>query len=130
MQRLVNWVIAPCAIVITVLLCLLGYRRLYVQAPPRLTTSYQAVVLDNGQSFFGQIDDLRSPLLTLRSVYYIKNQVDPTTKNVTSILVKRGNEVHAPDYMVVNKQHVLFIEPVNAGSQVAKLIAERKAQGK
>ncbi|MGO9443772.1 MAG: hypothetical protein ACLPXB_03230 [Thiobacillaceae bacterium] len=68
--------------------------------------------------------------MTLRSVYYIKNQVDPTTKNVTSILVKRGNEVHAPDYMVVNKQHVLFIEPVNAGSQVAKLIAERKAQGK
>ena len=89
-------------------------------------TEYQAVFLDNGQVFFGRLTDDGSSYLTLRDVFYIKRQASPDKKEVQNILVKRGSEWHAPDFMRINSQHVLFIEPVAPDSQVALLIREAK----
>ncbi len=89
-------------------------------------TEYQAVFLDNGQVFFGRLTDDGSSYLTLRDVFYIKRQASPDKKEVQSILVKRGSEWHAPDFMRINSRHVLLIEPVAPDSQVALLIREAK----
>ncbi len=62
--------------------------------------------------------------MTLRDVFYIKREASPDKKEVKSILVKRGSEWHAPDYMRINTRHILFIEPVAPDSQVALLIRE------
>ena len=40
------------------------------------------------------------------------------------VLLKRGNEWHSPDRMVLNAQQILMVEPVTSGSRVAHLIAE------
>lgn len=62
--------------------------------------------------------------MTLRDVFYIKREASPDKKEVKSILVKRGSEWHAPDFMRINTRHILFIEPVAPDSQVALLIRE------
>jgi len=62
-------------------------------------------------------------------VFYIQREVNRETNEVKNILVKRGSEWHGPEYMVINAQHIVVIEPVAANSRVAQLIKEAKAQG-
>lgn len=93
-------------------------------AGPALTTPYHAVLLANGSVFFGKLESAGTPFPVLRDVYYIRSQVNPETKQVANTLIKRGQEWHQPDAMILNAQHVVVIEPVSPQSQVAKLIEE------
>ena len=90
----------------------------------KFPTEYQAVFLDNGQVFFGRLQDDGSSYLTLRDVFYIKQQASPDKKEVQSLLLKRGSEWHAPVFTRINSRHVVLIEPVAPDSQVALLIRE------
>jgi hypothetical protein len=96
--------------------------------PISFATEYQAVFMDNGQTFFGRMEgtDTRYPMLT--DVFYIQSQVNEQTREVKNILIKRGNEWHSPDRMYLNERHIVVIEPVSPNSQVARLIKEAKAQ--
>jgi hypothetical protein len=96
---------------------------------PKLDTAYQAVLLDNGQVYYGKIDHMDSEFSVLTEVYYIQNQVDSQTKEVKNILIRRGNEWHSPNRSIVNTRHILMIEPVTPGSKVAELIAALKSKG-
>jgi len=87
-------------------------------------TPYQAVLLDNGQLFFGKIQGFLSATPILTDVYYVQEQADLETKKVKNVLVRRGSEWHAPNRMVISSRHIVFIEPVSPGSTVAKLIAD------
>jgi hypothetical protein len=89
-------------------------------------TAYQAVLLDNGQVYYGKLEHARSEYPVLTDIYYVQNQVNQQTKEVTNILVRRGNEWHAPDRMYLNARHIVLIEPVGANSKVAQLITETK----
>ena len=95
---------------------------------PGFSTEYQAVFMDNGQVFFGKIQNSAGDYPLLREVYYIGRQAGPDGKDVKNILVKRGNEWHGPEYMYINRQHIVVIEPVAANSRVAQLIKEAKNQ--
>jgi len=61
-------------------------------------------------------------------VFYIQSGVSQETKQVTNVLVKRGKELHGPDFMYINARNILMVEPVAADSQVARLIRDAKAQ--
>jgi hypothetical protein len=91
-------------------------------------TEYQAVFIDNGQVFFGKLENGGSTHPLLRDVYYIGRQQSPDGKEVKNILLKRGNEWHAPDFMYLTSSHIVMIEPVSATSKVAELIKTLKAQ--
>ena len=92
----------------------------------RFNTTYQAVLLDDNQVFYGKIQGLGTAFPVLTDIYYVQHQVNPQTKEVKNILVRRGSEWHAPDRMVINAQHIVFVEPVSRGSKVAQLIADLK----
>jgi hypothetical protein len=91
-----------------------------------ITTPYAAVLLDNNQVYFGKLANADSEFPELTDVYYIQTQQNQETKEVKSVLVRRGNEVHAPDRMFLNERHIIMIEPVGANSKVAQLIADDK----
>jgi len=91
-------------------------------------SEYQVVFLTNGQAFIGKLDGAGSEYPLLKDVYYIQSGVEQGTKQVTNVLVKRGKELHGPDFMYINARNILMIEPVTAESQVGKLIKEAKAQ--
>jgi hypothetical protein len=93
---------------------------------PRLETTYQAVLLINGQVYYGKLQGLGSAYPVMTDVYYIQMGMDPATKQTKSVLLKRGNEWHSPDRMVLNARQILMVEPVTSGSRVANLIAELK----
>lgn len=93
-----------------------------------LKTSYQAVLLDNGQAYFGKVEQ-GSDFLLLKDVFYIQSKVDESTKAVSSVLIKRGvQEWHAPDSMYINKKHIVIVEPVAEASKVAELIKGAQAK--
>ncbi|MGA8028954.1 MAG: hypothetical protein WB992_17580 [Bryobacteraceae bacterium] len=94
-----------------------------------LDTPYQAVLLDNGQVFYGKLEQLDSDFPVLTEVYYIQHQVNTQTKEEKNILIRRGNEWHSPNRTVLNRRHIVMIEPVAPGSKVAELIAALKAKG-
>jgi hypothetical protein len=90
---------------------------------PRFQTEYQAVLLSNGNVYFGKLEGLDTAFPILRDVYYVQSGLDANTKQPTSVLLKRGKEWHAPDYMVLERYHIVLVEPVTPGSKVASLIA-------
>ena len=87
------------------------------------------MLLDNGQVYYGKIDRMDSEFSVLTEVYYIQSQIDPQTKEARNILIRRGNEWHAPNRSIVNTRHILMIEPVTPGSKVADLITALKSKG-
>ena len=97
----------------------------------KIDTEYKAVFLDNGQIFFGKLEETGPSYLMLRDVFYVQSQViqqEKEKKEVRNILIKRGNEWHGPDLMYITKQHVVVIEPVSPNSRVAQLIKEASAK--
>ncbi|MGC8491479.1 MAG: hypothetical protein ACP5SH_07055 [Syntrophobacteraceae bacterium] len=93
-------------------------------ALPDFGSTYQAVLLDDGQVFYGKLSGLGTQFPEMTDVYYIVNQQDPKTKKIKHILVKRGKELHQPTKTYLNVRHIVMIEPVGPGSEVARLIAE------
>jgi hypothetical protein len=87
---------------------------------------YYAVLLSNNSVYFGKLEGLGSEYPVLRDVYYVQSNVNQETKAVNNILVKRGQEWHGPDRMILNEKSIVFVEPVGAGSKVADLIAQSK----
>ncbi len=64
--------------------------------------------------------------LEMSDVHYVQRGIEAKTKKQTNVLLKRGKEWHGPNRMIVNLDHVVFIEPVDPDSKVAELIAELK----
>ena len=87
-------------------------------------TAYQAVLLTNGSVYYGKLEGLGGPYPVLRDVFYVQAATDANTRQTANILVRRGKEWHGPDYMLLNANQILLVEPVNPGSRVATLIAE------
>lgn len=91
-------------------------------------SEYQAVFMDNGQVFFGKLENGGSAHPLLKEVYYIGRQQSPDGKEVQNILLKRGNEWHGPDMMYLTSSHIVMIESVSPTSKVSELIKELKAK--
>jgi hypothetical protein len=111
---------------LTLLAVLTACGREHRRKIPELPTPYAAVLLDNGQVYYGKLANAGSELPELTDVYYIQSQVNQDTKAVSNILVRRGNEWHAPDRMFLNQRHIILIEPVGTNSKVAQLIEADK----
>ena len=94
--------------------------------PAPLSSEYQLVLLDNGQTFFGRLEGFGAESAVLHDVFYIQSQVDPDTKQPRNSLIKRGKEWHEPDQMVLSGRHIVLVEPVSPSSTVARLIREAK----
>jgi hypothetical protein len=95
---------------------------------PDVSTAYQAVLLDNGQVYYGKPDHTDGEFSVFTDLYYIQSQTNPETKETKNVLIRRGNEWHAPNRTALATRHIILIEPVTPGSKVAQLIAELKAK--
>ena len=86
-----------------------------------------AVLLLDGQAYFGHLDDSgESGTLVLRDVYYFQNASGAPTGLAVG-LVRRGTEAHEPaDGMRINRDKVLAVEPVGRSSAVALAIAAQR----
>lgn len=94
----------------------------------------QAVFLNGGQVYFGNINELNGKYLSMNNIYYLRvnQQVQPnqsTTNNNDVSLVKLGCELHGPqDNMVINRDQIIFWENLKDDGQVAKAVKEYQTQ--
>jgi len=91
----------------------------------------QAVFLNGGQVYFGNIEDLNSKYLSMKNIYYLRvnQQVQPNQDQSAGSsdisLVKLGCELHGPqDEMVINREQIIFWENLKDDGQVAKAVAD------
>jgi hypothetical protein len=102
---------------------------------------YSAIFLTNDQVYFGRLADEDENFLTLTSVYYLKasasinpestNLTTEENSNITLALVKLGNELHGPkDKMLINRDHILFIEELRPDGRVIAALKEYEAKAK
>ncbi len=103
-------------------------------------TDWQAVFLNNGQVYFGKLQNEGSQFMTLTMIYYLQVAAlpspEPATKNTPSpaapqiSLVKLGSELHGPvDRMRLNRDQVVFIEQMKSDSKVVKAIESYEKSG-
>src|SRR6185295_18216999 len=96
----------------------------------------QAVFLNGGQVYFGNINALTDSYLNLSNIYYLRvnQQVQPNQSTSQSTandisLVKLGCELHGPtDSMLINRDQIIFWENLKTDGQVAKAVEEYKKQ--
>ena len=127
-----NWTLIL-IVVLVIAIIILGY--MYWQSKENQEETdnvYQAVFLDNSQIYFGQIESINGSDIYLTDVHYLRTE-EPLQEGEGEViepelsLVKLGNEIHGPtDEMVINKEHVLYIENLKDDSQVVKSIKESK----
>jgi len=94
----------------------------------------QAVFLNGGQVYFGQIKDLNDKYMRVDGIYYLRvnQQVQPNqAENQQSAndisLVKLGCELHGPeDSMVIYRDQIIFWENLKTDGQVAKAVEQYK----
>lgn len=112
------WLAAP-ALLGVLVSANIDVRSLPLFGPERMS----AVLFLDGQAYFGHLDDSgETGTLILRDVYYFKNSQGGVT-GVPVGLVRRGTEAHVPaDGMRINRDRVLAVERVGAGSAVAQAI--------
>jgi hypothetical protein len=93
------------------------------------TSKLQAVFLNTGQVYFGNIKTLNDKYFVLTNIYYLQTSGSSSTTTTTSSnsnvsLVKLGCELHMPyDQMVINRDEVTFWENLQSTGQVAKAVA-------
>lgn len=94
----------------------------------------QAVFLNTGQVYFGNITNINPQFVVLTNIYYLQTNSSGTSSSTTSAnsnvsLVKLGCELHAPyDQMVINMAQVTFWENLQSTGQVAKAVAQYQKQ--
>ncbi len=98
---------------------------------------WQAVFLTNGQVYFGRVEKQNKVELVLKEIYYLQvtRPLQQTVEGEQQAspqgelsLVKLGNELHGPtDAMVINRDHVLFVEDLKEDSNVVQAISNYKA---
>lgn len=128
MNKILSVVSILLAIAVVIFALALTRGRSSASGASAFRTPFQAVLLDNGQVYYGKLSRLGTGLPEMTDVYYIVNTEDPQTKTVKHVLVKRGKELHAPTETFFEARHIVMIEPVGPNSDVAKLIAKSKAQ--
>lgn len=91
----------------------------------------QAVFLNGGQVYFGNITSLNDDYLRMNNIYYLRvnQQVQPGNNNKQTdqdiSLVKLGCELHGPeDQMVINQEQVIFWENLKSDGQVTKAVQQ------
>jgi hypothetical protein len=126
-----NHPVAPILLAAVILaLAVLGAGWMNVQAnrPVQFDKPYQAVLLSNGQVYYGRLEGYGTAHPVLREVYYIQTGVDPKTQERTNVLTQRGQEWHAPDRMYLNPNQIVLVETVGTNSKVADLIEKLKSK--
>ena len=97
------------------------------------SNNLQAVFLNSGQVYFGNIKIVNSSYFDLTNIFYLQSKSNTATTSSTSAsnvtLVKLGCELHAPlDQMIINTSQVSFWENLSPNGQVAKAVATFEKQ--
>ncbi|HSX06333.1 MAG TPA: hypothetical protein VLG92_01270 [Candidatus Saccharimonadia bacterium] len=94
------------------------------------TNKYQAVFLNNGQVYFGNITSLNNQYVRMSNIYYLTQSAASSSSSSSSSsnysLVKLGcQQIHDPyDAMVINRDQITFWENLQDSGKVVTSIKQ------
>lgn len=100
-------------------------------------SKYQAVLLTNGESYFGKLAPLNGKFMKLTDVYYLKaqstdedkteNSQQQTTDDSSFQLIKFGGEVQGPeDEILISKDQIVYYENLRPDGKATQAIEQYK----
>lgn len=122
---------------LVVLLLIAGFLWWGSRGPSPTAGQYQAVVLTNGQVYFGTLTNTNGTYLHLENAYYTKKQDVPASAtdaqkkavDANVSLVKVGSELYGPaNSLNIKSEQVLFWQDLRPDSKVATAIASAKSE--
>ena len=114
-------------VILVMLVAFLAYTMFF---SVKATSSWSAVFLNNGRTYFGHIIKQDVRFLTLTNVYYIQvQQLAPDQEGAQPqqqlSLVNIADELHQPeDVMKINLDNVLFVQELKEDSQIVTTIGQ------
>ena len=131
LSSMANGIIGVVVVLLLIAIVLvIGFTKPSSQSGYVNTTKLQAVFLNTGQVYFGNVQTINPTYLVLTNIFYLQTQSGSSTTTTTSAnskvsLVKLGCELHAPyDQMVINMSAVTFWENLKPTGQVAKAVSQ------
>ena len=97
------------------------------------TLERKAIFLTNGQVYFGEIEKENDKYVVLTDIYYLKTQEQLSASNTDKkiAIIKLGEEIHGPeDQMYINRDQILFFEPMRKDSKINEAINKYLAEKK
>ena len=127
--------IAILTVLLTSPLILTFYNWLFSNFEKRFKyAGWVAVFLTNEQVYFGKIRNLSRHDSGLENIFYLDQEdFDQETgmPKPGKKLIKLGNEIHGPkDFMLITRQHVLFLENLTESGLVVSAIKQYELQNK
>lgn len=91
------------------------------------TDTYQAVILENTQTYFGKLSHVSRQYLKLSDIYFVRDNGGDASVQLS--LIKYGNELHQPqDTMYINRDKVLLWQNLKSEGKIVQLIYQEKLQ--
>jgi hypothetical protein len=92
-------------------------------------TKYQAVFLNNGQVYFGNVQDMNGSYVRMTNIYYLTQGSGSSNSNNYSLVKLGCQQIHDPlDEMVINRSQVTFWENLNPSGKVVASIKQFQQQ--
>ncbi len=89
---------------------------------------WQAVFLENGQTYFGKLREEGKEYVVLREVYYLR-EAQSAEESANLNLVKLGGELHGPeDILYLRKDAIAYWENLKETSRIVDAIGKAKQQ--
>lgn len=86
-----------------------------------------AVLLTNGQIYYGELAEQSASQLRLVNVYYVQPIAPPGSAQPSNQLVNRAKaDWHGPQWMAIPAERIVFVEGIGPDSRLAQLIAQEK----
>jgi hypothetical protein len=86
-----------------------------------------AVLLTNGQVYYGELAEQSASHLRLVNVYYVQTVAAPDAAQPSNQLVNRAKaDWHGPQWMSIPAERIVFVEGIGQDSRLAQLIAQEK----
>lgn len=122
-------IVAGVAVLLVAIAALIGFSSNTNEDQFVDTSKLQAVFLNTGQVYFGNITALNSKYLVLNNIYYPQSQpvstVSTASGTINTKLLKLGCESYGPyDQMIINSDQVNLWENLQDSSQVATKISQ------
>ena len=88
---------------------------------------YQAVFLDDGKVFFGDLTNKNGEYVVLENAYYTKSANTESEDGSQTALIKVGSESYGPDNsLMISRSKIQFWQNLREDSQVAKAIKAKQ----
>lgn len=130
-----RWLI-PLVVLVLVIAGIATWRMVHAPTAPR-ADRYQAVFLDNGQTFFGKLKNTEGAYLKLEKAYTTQKQdlpEDATDEQKQAVsnnvsLVEVSKVVYGPENtMMIRAEQVLFWQDLKTDSKVSKAIDDAQSE--